>query len=62
MFIKMHYLHTHIDFFRDNMGDVSEEHVSSWRCDPTMLGDYVWMLMTDDTEIRGKLQPKFACS
>lgn len=26
MSIKMHYLHSHLDFFRPNMGDVSEEH------------------------------------
>ena len=26
MSIKMHYLHSHLDFFKENLGDVSEEH------------------------------------
>ena len=26
MFIKIHMLHSHLDFFPNNMGDVSEEH------------------------------------
>ena len=26
MSIKMHYLHSHLDFFRSNLTDVSEEH------------------------------------
>ena len=26
MSIKMHYLHSHLDFFRPNLTDVSEEH------------------------------------
>ena len=26
MSIKLHYLHSHLDFFRSNLGDVSEEH------------------------------------
>ena len=24
--IKLHYLHSHLDFFRPNLGDISEEH------------------------------------
>ena len=26
MSLKVHYLHSHLDFFRDNLGHVSEEH------------------------------------
>ena len=26
MSLKMHYLHSHLDFFRSNLADVSEEH------------------------------------
>ena len=26
MSLKMHFLHSHLDFFSPNMGDVSEEH------------------------------------
>ena len=25
MSLKMHYLHSHLDFFRPNIGDISEE-------------------------------------
>ena len=26
MSVKLHYLHSHLDFFRENLGDVSEKH------------------------------------
>jgi hypothetical protein len=26
MSVKLHYLHSHLEFFRQNLGDVSEEH------------------------------------
>ena len=26
MSLKLHFLHSHLDFFRDNLGNVSEEH------------------------------------
>ena len=55
MSLKMHFLHSHLDFFSRNMGDVSEEHgerfhqdisdmerryQGRWNCN--MMGDYLW--------------------
>ena len=60
MSIKLHYLHSHLDFFPPNLGDVSEEHgerfhqdimvmekryVGSWN--ERMMGDYVWNLLRE---------------
>lgn len=55
MSVKMHYLFSHIDFFRPNLGAVSEEHGERFhqdihcmerryqgRWDCAMMGDYVW--------------------
>lgn len=55
MSVKMHYLFSHLDFFRPNLGDVSEEHGERFhqdiqlmerryqgRWDTAMMGDYVW--------------------
>jgi hypothetical protein len=63
MSIKMHYLDSHQDFFRENLGDVSEEHGERFhqdckdmekrymrRCDEVMMGDYIWGLMRDTDE------------
>jgi len=33
MSIKMHYLHSHLDFVRPNLTDVSEEHVERFHQD-----------------------------
>ena len=61
MSLKMHYLHSHLDFFRPNLADVSEEHGERFhqdiqvmekrhqgRWDEAMMGDYVWTLIRDD--------------
>ena len=54
MSLKLHFLHSHLDFFRDNLGNVSEEHGERFhqdiqvmekhyqgRWDEAMMGDYV---------------------
>jgi len=64
MSIKMHYLHSHLDFFRPNLTDVSEEHGERFhqdiqvmekryqgRWDEAMMGDYVWTLIREDKQI-----------
>ena len=64
MSLKMHYLHSHLDFFRSNLVDVSEEHGRRFyqdiqvvekryqgRWDEAMMGDYVWILIRDDKRI-----------
>lgn len=61
MSIKMHFLHSHLDFFRSNLGTVSEESGERFhqdimvmekryqgRWDAAMTGDYVWGLVRDD--------------
>ena len=58
MSLKLHFLYFHLDFFRDNLGNVSEEHGERFhqdiqvmekryqgRWNQAMMGDYVWNLM-----------------
>ena len=58
MSLKMHYLHFHLNFFRPNLADVSEEHGKRFhqdiqvmenryqgRWDEAMMGDNVWTLI-----------------
>ena len=61
MLLKMHYLHSHLDFFRANLTDVSKEHGERFhqdmlevmekkyrgRWDEAMMGDYVWTLIRE---------------
>ena len=60
----MHYLHSHLDFFRPNLTDVSEEHGECFhqeiqvmekryqgRWDEAMMGDYAWTLIRDDIQM-----------
>jgi len=60
MSLKTHFLHSHLDFFTENRGAVSDDHgerfhqdISSmekryqrkWNC--AMLADYYWTLASD---------------
>ena len=58
MFLKLHFLHSHLDFFWDNLRNVSKEHGERFYQDiqvmekryqgnwsEAMMGDYVWNLM-----------------
>ena len=67
MSIKMHFLHSHLDVFRENLGDVSEEHGERFhqdiqtmerryqgRYDANMMGDYVWTLLRKDNKKHNK--------
>lgn len=69
MSIKMHYLHSHIDFFKPNLGDDSEEHVERFhqdikvmekryqgRWDTAMMGDYVWCLVREDANVHKRMR------
>ena len=64
MSLKMHFLHSHLDFFSRNMGDVSEEHgerfhqdisdmerryQGRWNCN--MMGDYLWSIVREDFSV-----------
>ena len=57
MSLKVHFLHSHLDFFPDNLGDVSEEQGERFhqdikvmekryqgRWNVNMMGDYCWSL------------------
>ena len=61
MSIKMHFLHSHLDFFPENLGAVSDEQGERFHQDiqameerykgvwnEGMMGDYCWMLYRDD--------------
>ena len=60
MSLKMHFLHSHLDFFPPNNGEVSDEHGERFhqdiscmeqryqgRFNPNMMGDYCWFLQRD---------------
>ena len=59
--LKLHYLHSHLDFFKENLGDVSDEHGERFhqdirmmekryqeKWDSAMMGDYIWFLIRED--------------
>ena len=61
MSLKMHFLHSHLDFFPENLGAVSDEQGERFHQDiqameerykgiwnEGMMGDYCWMLYRDD--------------
>ena len=62
MSLTLHFLHSHLDFFRDNMGDVRDEHGGrfhqdiqvmekryQWKWDEAMMRDYIWSLVREDS-------------
>jgi hypothetical protein len=62
MSLKIHFLHSHLDFFPTNLGDVSDEHGERFHqdistletryqghCNPNMMGDYCWFLQRATT-------------
>jgi hypothetical protein len=57
MSLKIHFLHSHLDFFPENMGAISDEHGErfhqeisqmekrySGKCNENMLADFCWTL------------------
>lgn len=61
MSLKIHFLHSHLDFFPKNLGEVSDEQGERFhqdirvmeeryqgRWDPAMMGDYCWFLQKED--------------
>jgi hypothetical protein len=69
MSLKIHFLHSHLDFFPENLGDVSDEHGERFHQDisimerryqgkwtPRMLADYCWTLIRDLPEASYKRQ------
>lgn len=71
MSLKIHFLHSHLDFFPSNCGDVSDEHGERFhqdistmekryqgRWDASMLADYCWNLKRDTHNSDYKRQTK----
>ncbi|GBM76369.1 hypothetical protein AVEN_165973-1 [Araneus ventricosus] len=61
MSLKVHFLDSHLDYFPENLGEVSEGQVARFRQDIkemkrryqgkwnlSMIADYCWMLRTDN--------------
>ena len=61
MSLKLHCLHSHLDFFKENLGDVSVEHGECFhqeirmmekryqgKWDLAMMGEYIWFLIRED--------------
>lgn len=62
---KIHYLHQHLDFFRENLGKISDEHGERFhqeiksieyrfqgKADASMLAEYVWNAFEEEEEER----------
>ena len=69
MSLKVHVLHSHLDFFAENLGDVSDEHgerfhqdisvmkklfIGKWN--PGMLADYCWNIIKEDNTIQKRVK------
>ncbi|XP_068201934.1 uncharacterized protein [Palaemon carinicauda] len=67
MSLKIHFLHSHLDFFPENLGDVSEEQGERFhqdiatmerryhgRWNTAMMGDYIWSLMREDENMHSR--------
>jgi hypothetical protein len=73
MSMKIHFLSSHLDFFSENCGSVSDEHGECFHQDiaavegsnrgkwsPSMLADYCWTLMRDSPNLMFSWQAKKA--
>lgn len=71
MSLKIHFLHSHLDFFPENCGAVSGEHGERFhqtiaeienryqgKWSPVMLADYCWTVVRDSPELVYKRQAK----
>mgnify|MGYP003623502640 CR=1 FL=1 len=72
MSLKVHFLHSHLDFFPENLGDVSDEHGEHFhqeisamekryqgKWNPNMLADYCWTIKRDAPQAKYKRKSKF---
>ena len=71
MSLKLHFLHSHLDFFPEN-ADVTEEHGERFHQDidemefrykgkwsPAMLADFCWNIQRDEPKIIHKKKSKY---
>ncbi|QQP39843.1 Uncharacterized protein FKW44_013691 [Caligus rogercresseyi] len=74
MSLKLHMMHSHLDFFKSNMGDYSEEHGEPFHQDmmefenryqgqynERMMGDYVWALVQETQSLHRRKTRKSLC-
>lgn len=67
MSLKIHFLHSHLDFFPDNLGDESDEHGERFHqqmkemerryqgvWDEAMMGDYCWFLTRETSNTHSR--------
>ena len=61
--LKLNFFHSHLDFFPDKLGDISDEHGERFHHDiaimesryqgqfsPNMMGDYYWALSREESQ------------
>lgn len=73
MNLKIHLMDSHLDFFPDNLGDVSDEQGERFhqdiasmelryqgRWDESMMGDYCWFLTRDNRNYSYKRKSNLA--
>jgi len=71
MSLKIHFLHSHLDFFPENLGSVSDEHGERFHqemkiieqryqgfWDERMMGDYIWFLLRETDPVKNRRQSK----
>lgn len=71
MSLKIHFLHSHLNFFPANLGDMSDEHGERFHqqmkamerryqgfWDEGMMGDYCWFLIRETDPASNKRQNK----
>ena len=71
MSLKIHFFHSHLDFFPKNLGEVSDEHGERFhqeiaimetryqgRFNPNMMGDYCWTLQRESDSSSYKRKSK----
>ena len=74
MSLKLHTLHSHLDFFKSNMGIYSEQHGEGFHQDvlvfekryqgesnARMMGDYIWGLVHDTKQQYQRKHRKSVC-
>ncbi|GBN35659.1 hypothetical protein AVEN_190972-1 [Araneus ventricosus] len=72
MSLKIHFLHSHLEFFPENLGSLSDEHGERFHQDisnmgaryrgkwnPKMLADYGWTLKMDIPQAKHSRQAKY---
>ena len=72
MSLKVHFLHSHLDFFPENAADVSDEHGERFHQDickiensykgkwsPAMLADFCWNLQRDEPDVKHQGRTKY---